>query len=126
MAEEQQRRILAVVQDLIFAAKIQAAAKRLGVIVEFVQDGNKLLEQTSSCPTIIIVDLNHAGLNAIDLVGKLQSHAASRDQRIIGYLSHVQQELKREAERVGCDLVLPRSVFSRDLDELLRQHALRV
>jgi hypothetical protein len=42
---------------------------------------------------------------------------------IIGFLSHIQGELKVAAAEAGCDMVLPRSAFSQNLPQLLRRHA---
>ncbi|MCZ6491274.1 MAG: hypothetical protein O7A06_12185, partial [Acidobacteria bacterium] len=119
--ENQGPRILAVVQDIFFAAKITAAAKRAGVEVSYVTDERELLG-AGPLPQMIIVDLNNAnlnnanlkkqGLNPVELIGKLKADPATREVRVIGFLSHVQGDLKREAELAGCDLVLPRSVFS--------------
>ena len=127
--ENQGPRILAVVQDLFFAAKITAAAKRAGVEVSYVLDDKELLG-AGPLPQMIIVDLNNAnlnnanlkkqGLNPVELIGKLKADPATREVRVIGFLSHVQGDLKREAELAGCDLVLPRSVFSQNLEDLLR------
>jgi len=41
---------------------------------------------------------------------------------IIGFLSHVQGDLKLRAQEAGCDMVLPRSAFSQNLPQLLRRH----
>jgi len=41
---------------------------------------------------------------------------------VIGFLSHVQGDLKQKAHEVGCDMVLPRSAFSQNLPQLLRRH----
>ncbi len=127
--ENQGPRILAVVQDIFFAAKITAAAKRAGVEVSYVRDERELLGAEPP-PQMIIVDLNNGnlnnpnlnkqGLNPVELIGKLKADPATREVRVIGFLSHVQGDLKREAERAGCDLVLPRSVFSQNLEDLLR------
>ncbi len=122
--ESQKPRILAVVQDIFFAAKITAAAKRAGVEVSYVVEEKELL-RIEPLPQMIIVDLNNTnlnkqGLNPVELIGKLKADPATREVRVIGFLSHVQGDLKREAELAGCDLVLPRSVFSQNLEDLLR------
>jgi hypothetical protein len=36
--------------------------------------------------------------------------------RVVGYGSHVEAELLRAAREAGCDPVLPRSKFVKDLD----------
>lgn len=121
--EKQQPRFLAVVQDLLFVAKIAAAAKRVGVLVEFVPEESRLLEKAKYSPSVVILDLNHPGFPPIPLIRKLKANAAEQAVQVIGFLSHVQQDLNREAHKAGCDLVLPRSVFSKNLDELLRQRS---
>jgi len=55
------------------------------------------------------------------------THPKTEDQAqegtsIIGFLSHVQGDLKQKAHEVGCDMVLPRSAFSQNLPQLLRRH----
>ena len=121
--EKGQIAILAAVQDLFFVAKITAAAKRVGVQVQFVRGESDLVQKTESSPSLVILDLNHSGLDAVDLITKLKADPARKSHQIIGFVSHVQQDLIREAQKAGCDLVLPRSVFSQNLDELLRQHS---
>ena len=121
-ATENQPRILAVVQDLFFRAKIMAAANRVGFPLEFVADGNQTFG-AEPAPNLILVDLNDASLDPIDLIRRLKADPARKAIPVVGYLSHVQQELQREARKAGCDVVLPRSVFSQNLDELLRKHS---
>ena len=58
MAPSLEPRVLAAVQDIFFAAKITAAAKRAGVEVSYVRDERELLKATAP-PMMIIVDLNN-------------------------------------------------------------------
>jgi CheY-like chemotaxis protein len=111
----------ALVRDIFFAAKITAAAKRTGVAVEFAKD-ESAMRVASHKPGLLLIDLNDAAANPIALIQTLKSDPQNK-LRIIGYVSHVQSELIREAQKAGADLVLPRSVFSQQLDELLRQHS---
>ena len=115
--------ILAGVQDLFFATKIADAAKRVGVKMEFVKEPEKPLQEAAASPSVVILDLNNTGMNPVDLVRKLKANPAAQSIQIIAYLSHVQTDLMREAQKAGCDLVLPRSVFSQQLDDLLRQRS---
>ena len=124
--EKRERRFLAAVQDIFFVAKITAAAKRVGVNVDFIREEEKLLQAAASSPSVVIIDLNNSGLNWAELVRKLKATPPKSDVQgvqIIAYLSHVQRDLMREAQKAGCDLVLPRSVFSQQLDDLLRQRS---
>ena len=116
-------RILAAVNDLFFVGKITAAAQRTGVPVEFVRSEPELLQKTESPAAMLLLDLNDARLNPVSLVARLKADPLRKDVRVIGFLSHVQTDLIRAADQAGCDLVLPRSVFSQQLDDLLRQRS---
>ncbi|MGH9786472.1 MAG: response regulator, partial [Terriglobia bacterium] len=96
---------------------------RTGVPVEFVRGESEVLQKTADSPVVLLLDLNDARLHPIDLIAKLKRDPLRKAVRVIGYLSHVQEELKREADQAGCDLVLPKSVFSQQLDDLLRQRS---
>ena len=122
-AEKGLLRILAAVNDLFFVGKITAAARRTGVPVEFVRGESEVIRKTADSPAMLLLDLNDARLNPISLIAKLKADPLRKEVRVIGYLSHVQEELKREADQAGCDLVLPKSVFSQQLDDLLRQRS---
>ena len=41
---------------------------------------------------------------------------------IVGFVSHVQGDLKVKAQEAGCDVVMPRSAFSQNLVSILRRH----
>ncbi len=118
----QEPRFFAAVEDIFFGAKIAAAAKRVGVTVEFVHDESKLLQATELSPSVVLLDLNGRGFHPIEMIAKLKA-APDRPVQIIAFASHVQGDLIREAQKAGCDLVLPRSVFSQQLDDLLRQRS---
>jgi DNA-binding NarL/FixJ family response regulator len=118
-------RIFAFVDDLFFLAKIQEVARKLNVKVEFVKTEKDLAERMSNNgeekPSLIIFDLNNAGAKPLALIPKLKSKL-KKGTSIIGFLSHVQGDLKLKAQEAGCDMVLPRSAFSQNLPQLLRRH----
>ena len=117
------RCILAAVQDLFFKTKISAAAAHAGVSVDFIHQEAQLRQKADISPVLLLLDLNDKSLDPIGLIRRLKENPAGNQVMILGYLSHVQQELRLEAERAGCDRVLPRSVFSKNLDEILRQRS---
>ena len=118
-------RIFAFIEDLFFMAKIQETARKLNVKVEFVKTDKDLMEKIhlngEEKPSLIIFDLNHASVKPLTLIPKLKSKL-KKGTSIIGFLSHVQGDLKMKAHEVGCDMVLPRSAFSQNLPQLLRRH----
>jgi len=116
------KKIIAVLDDLLFSSKIREAAKDLSLSLEFVKSTNGLTERLKSeKPSLIILDLNSKSHNPLQTVKDLKSSPDLKDIPILGYLSHVQTELKEEAVKARCDLVLPRSRFSRELREILRK-----
>jgi len=56
---------------------------------------------------------------SLELIGKLKGDAALKHISLLGYLSHVQAELKMKAQEAGCDVVMPRSAFSMNLPQIL-------
>ena len=42
---------------------------------------------------------------------------------VVGYVSHVQGELKQQAQQAGCNMVLARSAFSQNLPQILKRHS---
>jgi CheY-like chemotaxis protein len=123
--EDANSRIFAFIEDLFFMAKIQETARKLNVKVEFVKSDKDLLERMQQNgeekPSLIIFDLNNNSVKPLTLIPKLKSKL-KKGTSIIGFLSHVQGDLKQKAHEVGCDMVLPRSAFSQNLPQLLRRH----
>jgi CheY-like chemotaxis protein len=125
LREDSNSRIFAFVDDLFFAAKIQETARKLNVKVEFAKNDKDLAERMQQNgeekPSLIIFDLNNANAKPLTLIPKLKAKL-KKGTSIIGFLSHVQGDLKQKAHEVGCDMVLPRSAFSQNLPQLLRRH----
>jgi CheY-like chemotaxis protein len=123
--EDSNSRIFAFVEDLFFATKIQETARKLNVKVEFAKNdkdlADRILQNGEEKPSLIIFDLNNANAKPLTLIPKLKSKL-KKGTSIIGFLSHVQGDLKQKAHEVGCDMVLPRSAFSQNLPQLLRRH----
>jgi len=123
--EDAASRIFAFVEDLFFMAKIQETARKLSVKVEFVKTEKELLgrikENGEEKPSLIIFDLNNANAKPLTTIPKLKNKL-KKGTSFIGFLSHIQGELKLKAQEAGCDMVVPRSAFSQNLPQLLRRH----
>ena len=125
MSESAPTRIFAFVDDLFFLAKIQETARKLNVKVEFVKTEkdlhDKIGQNGDEKPSLIIFDLNNVGAKPLTLIPKLKAKL-KKATNIIGFVSHVQGDLKMKAQEAGCDMVVPRSAFSQNLAQLLRRH----
>jgi CheY-like chemotaxis protein len=121
-------RIFCFIEDLFFLAKINEVSKKLGVKVEFVKTADPILDRAgdeipeNERPALVIIDLNNNNIKPLTLIPKLRSKL-KKSTSIIGFLSHIQGELKVKAQEAGCDTVMPRSAFSQNLPNLLRRHA---
>ncbi len=122
--QKQPKKLLAAVDDLFFTVKISDAAKRAGLQVEFIKNEKDLLDKAKDeRPSLIIFDLNFGAIQPLKLISKLKSSSELKSISLIGYLSHVQGELKQKAHETGCDMVLARSALSQNLAQILKRHA---
>ena len=117
------KKVLAVLEDLFFTVKINEAAKRAGLAITFVKSEHDALEQAKLHPALIIMDINFQGIDPLSLIRKLKADEHTKGIHLLGYLSHVQGELKQQAQAAGCDMVLARSAFSQNLPQILKRHS---
>jgi CheY-like chemotaxis protein len=122
--EDAPTRIFAFIDDLFFVAKIQEISRKLNVKVEFVKSDKDIAEKTENTeekPSLIIVDLNSNSIKPLPVISKMRSRY-KKATSIVGFVSHVQGDLKMKAQEAGCDVVMPRSAFSQNLPNILRRH----
>jgi len=114
------RRVLAAVEDLLFRSKISETASSLGIEATFPRSPRRLLEAIQdSPPDLLVLDLNSARFEPLTLLESVRSDEATRDVPTVGFLSHVQKDLAIAAREAGCDRVVARSAFTRDLPRIL-------
>ena len=105
---------------MFFASKIRATAEAVGVEVKFVRSIEKLIETAREVkPGLVVVDLHNTKLDPVALGSELKSNEDLREIRLLGFFSHVHADLQRNAMAAGYDQVIPRSVFARDLGQIL-------
>jgi hypothetical protein len=126
--EDARVRIYLFIEDLFFFAKINESARKLGIKVAFVKNEPetvaRILEASEEeRPSLIVFDLNNAAAKPMTLIPKIKSKL-KKSTSVIGFLSHLQGDLKAKALEAGCDMVMPRSAFSQNLPTLLRRHGL--
>lgn len=117
------KKIVAVLSDLMFTVKIQEAAKRAGLEIVFVKTRESALSQARQHPAVLIIDLNTTALDALELITQLKADNETQAVSLLGYVSHVQVDLKQAAQERGCDTVVVRSAFSQNLPSILRRYA---
>lgn len=106
--------VIAVVDDMFFASKIRAVAEAVGTEISFPRSKEALMQKVRETkPRLVIVDLHNQKIDPNELAQELTGI------RLLGFFSHVQTELQRNAIAAGFDQVIPRSVFARDLPQIL-------
>lgn len=119
-------RIFCFIDDLFFQAKIQETAKKLGVKVEFVKGEKETVSRiidSPEAPTLVVFDLNNLNAKPMTLIPKFKTKF-KKATSIVGFLNHLQGDLKMKAVEAGCDTVMPRSAFSQSLPNLLRRYGM--
>ena len=114
------RTVIAAVDDMFFASKISATARALGMVVSFPRTQAALISLArEELPDLLVVDLHNAKINPIEIAAQMKSIEPLRSVPLLGFFSHVNVELQRQALEAGYDEVIPRSLFARDLAKIL-------
>lgn len=112
--------VISVVDDMFFASKIRAVAEAVGKEISSPRSQEAVVSKARETkPGLIVVDLHNQRIDPIALAQALKSDEELRSIRLLGFFSHVETELRRNALDAGFDEVIPRSVFARDLPVLL-------
>ena len=110
--------IVACVEDLFFRSKIEATARHLNVPGRF-------SDASRSVPRPPGGRRRRASARALSTarrsraVRKLRRSDETRELPIVGFLSHVDRQLARDAESAGVTRVMARSQFSETLPDLV-------
>jgi hypothetical protein len=128
IAADAPTRIFFFIEDLFFLAKIQEVSRKLGVKVEFVKGDKDVLARITEAPEdqrpgLLVFDLNNTAAKPLSLIPKLRAKL-KKSVSIIGFLSHLQGDLKMKAIEAGCDTVMPRSAFSQSLPNLILRYGM--
>ena len=110
--------VLVLCDDLIFASKVMATGRALNIPAAMSRTPEKALAKCAeSMPACLIVDLNYPGLNLAEFLESLRDQAGK--PILVGFGSHVQADVLKEARKLGFDHVMPRSQFHECLESEL-------
>jgi len=127
--EDAPTRIVCFIEDLFFIAKINEVSRKTGIKVAFLKGADKeAIVSLMDAPegeraALIIFDLNNTNAKPLTLILKIRAKF-KRGTSVVGFLSHIQGDLKLKAQEAGCDTVMPRSAFSQNLPNLLLRYGL--
>lgn len=111
--------VIAFVDDLFFQAKLSETARQAGIGLRTCATPEALTAAIGEeAPALVVVDLN-ARANPIETLERVR--AAHPDIPVVAFLSHVQADLAARARAAGCEQVMPRSRFVRELAAIFAQ-----
>ena len=110
-------RVVALMDDLFFQLKVAETAKHLGVEFKVAANGDALAGMLEPPPKLVIGALNAKG---DPLATMVRLRATQKELPVVACLSHVQTELAAQARAAGSTQVMPRSMFTQNLPNILR------
>jgi hypothetical protein len=102
-------RVVAFIPDLLFGSNVLGALQAAGhdVTLVSVVDG---IERELPGAQLLIVDLTADAGERIEQVGAIPNDSV----RTLAFYSHVEADVRSQAEQAGFDLVIPRSRMARE------------
>jgi CheY-like chemotaxis protein len=111
--------VVALVDDLLFLSRIREAARKTGVEVRSVRDAKGLAEAVRDGGRLVLVDADSSRLPWEQALRELRSEPDPAAPRAVAFLSHVHAQRAEAARAAGCERVLARSAFVKELPRLL-------
>ena len=113
------KRVVAVIDDLFFMVKVKDAAVAAGMGIVFAKSREDALVRCAEGPSLAVIDLNAGKFAPVELVVALKAVGVP----VLGFLSHVNVELKEKALEAGADRVLARSALAQNINAIFREFA---
>lgn len=102
-------RVVAFIPDLLFGSNVLGALRAAGHEAALVSDGEGVERELPGAQALI-VDLTADPMGRIDQVSAIPRE----EVKTLAFYSHVEQDVRAQAERAGFDLVVPRSRMARE------------
>lgn len=104
--------------DLIFVSKVQGSARAHGIGMVQAKTIEACISTAAAVhATGVFVDIHHTGLNWYTFLPQLKS--LPYHPKVIAFGSHVEVKALKAAREAGCDFVMPRSQFVKELEAQL-------
>ena len=117
------KRILVVATNLFFLPRVQNMAAPSGCETRQVMTVDRLHQEMADGETVLVlVDLEADTEFWGEAVRTVLASGDARPQ-VVGYGGHTNTAMLQRAEEVGCDMVLTKGQFSRDLAKLIGEAA---
>ena len=121
MTESNGDTIVLVGQNLFFLGRVEAQAEPLGYEVQWATSQSAFLEKCASHrPTLILVDLEGDESIWTSVLEGI-NHQEAEGVKVVAFGPHEDVDMLERARNLGCDLVLNKGEFNRDLPKILER-----
>jgi CheY-like chemotaxis protein len=111
-------RVAALIPDLLFGSKVQAALEAAGHEVDLITAAVEAWDEIGGLD-VLVVDLTSPDVDGVELFETLATGGELHDVRTLGFFAHVQPEVRERALAAGFDQVVPRSRMAREGAQLV-------
>jgi CheY-like chemotaxis protein len=111
-------RVAALIGDLLFGSKVQAALEAAGHEVDLISGALEAWDEVGGID-LLVVDLTSPDVDGVELFETLATGGELHDVRTLGFFAHVQPEVRERALAAGFDQVVPRSRMAREGAQLV-------
>jgi CheY-like chemotaxis protein len=115
--------ILALTDDLLFLSRVREAARGADVEVRTVRQPDQLLEGVRAGGRLVLVDADSSRVPWVEALDTLRREGLLDAVTAVAFFSHVHAERGEAARAAGCDPVLARGAFVKELPDLVRTAA---
>lgn len=119
-----QRTIVALIEDLAFQQRLEAAAAQLAMRVIYADPSQPAVDfLVQHQPALIVLDLQTRTFDWRTWVLAAKTSPATRRMPILAFGPHVDTATWDEARRLGCDALISNGAFMRDPVSAIQRHA---
>jgi CheY-like chemotaxis protein len=111
-------RVAALIEDLLFGSKVQAALQAAGHEVDLISGAVEAWDEVGGID-LLVIDLTSPDVDGVQLFETLAAGGELHGVRTLGFFAHVQPEARERALAAGFDLVVPRSRMAREGAQLV-------
>ena len=115
------KRAVYVTSDLFFSSRVSQAARQLELELTVVGSAEQALQAPAAGDTaLVILDLGRVDADLLPCVQAIRTHMPKA--AVVAYGPHVDETALASAHSAGCDLVLTRGQFDREMKPLLEKY----
>jgi CheY-like chemotaxis protein len=111
-------RVAALIGDLLFGSKVQAALEAAGHEVDLITGPVEAWDEVGGVE-LLVIDLTSPDVDGVELFETLATGGELHGVRTLGFFAHVQPEVRERALAAGFDQVVPRSRMAREGAQLV-------